>query len=61
MPYRTREVMYRLEKEGWIGEGGKGDHRNYRKAGCPVITVDTGRKEVPKGIYSKIAKLAGWK
>jgi predicted RNA binding protein YcfA (HicA-like mRNA interferase family) len=61
MPQKTRDVMSRLEKEGWIGESGKGDHRNFRKPGQMVITIDTGQKEVRKGTYSRIAKLAGWK
>ncbi|MDR2106213.1 MAG: type II toxin-antitoxin system HicA family toxin [Coriobacteriales bacterium] len=61
MPHKTRDVMSRLEKEGWTGEHGKGDHRNYRKPGHGVITIDTGEKEVKKGLYGRIAKLAGWK
>lgn len=61
MPHKTRDVMFRLEKEGWTARSGKGDHVNYRKPGKQVITVDTGPKEVPNGIYAKIAKLTGWK
>jgi len=62
MPQKTRDVISRLEREGWIGRRGKGDHMNYRKPdGLCVITIDTGKKEIPKGTYSRIATLAGWK
>jgi predicted RNA binding protein YcfA (HicA-like mRNA interferase family) len=61
MPHRTKDVMSRLEKEGWTARSGKGDHVNYRRPGRQVITIDAGSKEMPKGIYGKIAKLAGWK
>jgi predicted RNA binding protein YcfA (HicA-like mRNA interferase family) len=54
--------MSRLEKEGWKKRPGKGDHVNYRRADSrATITMDTGKKEIPKGTYSKIARLAGWK
>jgi predicted RNA binding protein YcfA (HicA-like mRNA interferase family) len=61
MPHKTRDVMSRLAKEGWTARRGKGDHMNYRKPGGQVITVDTGPKEMPDGMYGKIAKLAGWR
>jgi predicted RNA binding protein YcfA (HicA-like mRNA interferase family) len=62
MPQKTRDVMARLEREGWQARAGKGDHRNYRRQGAAgVITIDTGTKEIPPGTYSKIAKIAGWK
>ena len=62
MPQKTTLVMSRLADEGRIARQGKGDHVNYRKPGCLyVITIDSGEKEVPKGTYARIAKMAGWK
>jgi predicted RNA binding protein YcfA (HicA-like mRNA interferase family) len=58
----TRTVIQRLRKEGWNEKQGKGDHLNFRKKNQPsLITIDTGKKEIPKSIYNKIAKIAGWK
>jgi predicted RNA binding protein YcfA (HicA-like mRNA interferase family) len=62
MPQKTRDVISRLEREGWAAKTGKGDHVNYRKPGAVgVITIDAGEKEISVGVYNKIAKLAGWK
>lgn len=55
-----RQVIKRLVLEGWIQRKGKGDHANFTKAGYPVVTVDTGVKELPIGTYRNIAKKAGW-
>ncbi len=58
----TRKVAARLEREGWTGRPGKGDHVNYAKEGNPeIITLDMGEKEVKKPIYEKVKKQAGWK
>jgi len=40
---------------------GKGDHVNFSKPGVvELITIDVGKKEVPKPIYNKIGEVAGW-
>ncbi len=58
----TKKVVQQLRQEGWIERRGKGDHVNFRKDGNPLlITIDTGKKEISKPIYNKIAKMAGWK
>lgn len=57
----TRKVMSRLSHEGWVMRPGKGDHVNFAKPGVPdIITIDVGRKEVPKPIISRIKETAGW-
>ena len=62
MPPRTRDVMLRLEKEGWIKKEGKGDHVVFRKPMMQnAIAIDTGKTEMSKGMYASIAKKAGWK
>lgn len=55
-----RQVTKRLMREGWTKRRGKGDHVNFIRLGYPLITVDTGVKELPIGTYRNIAKKAGW-
>ncbi len=58
----TKKVMQQLRQDGWNERQGKGDHVNFRKDDEPcLITIDTGKKEMSKPIYNKIAKMAGWK
>lgn len=58
----TKKVIQQLRQEGWRERQGKGDHVNFRKEDKPyLITIDTGRKEIAKPIYNRIAKIAGWK
>ena len=57
----TRKVIARLRREGWSMRPGKGDHVNFSKPGVvELITIDVGKKEVPKPIYNKIGEVAGW-
>ena len=57
----TRKVAARLERDGWTGRPGKGDHVNYSKPGnSNLITLDMGKKEVKKPIYRDIKEKAGW-
>lgn len=58
----AKEVMRRLESDGWQARGGKGDHVNYFKPGvAQIITIDTGRREIGFGILRRIYRIAGWK
>ncbi|MDR1183293.1 MAG: type II toxin-antitoxin system HicA family toxin [Coriobacteriales bacterium] len=57
----VREILARLNKEGWEEGPGKGSHRIYKKKGYPVISVPTSKKELKRGTYSDIAGKAGWK
>ena len=57
----TRKVMSRLHREGWTMRPGKGDHVNFSKPGVRfIITIDTGRKQVPKPVFDKVSEMAGW-
>lgn len=41
---------------------GKGDHVSFNKRGVrEVITLDTGRREIPMPILKRIYKIAGWR
>jgi predicted RNA binding protein YcfA (HicA-like mRNA interferase family) len=39
MPKKIRELISQLEAAGFINRGGKGSHRNFRKAGHPSIII----------------------
>lgn len=57
----TRKVMSRLRREGWSMRPGKGDHVNFSKSGVAcLITIDAGKKEVPKPVFNWIRGVAGW-
>lgn len=57
----TRKVMSRLTRDGWTMRPGKGDHVNFSKPGVKaLVTIDTGKKEVPKPIFQWIKEVAGW-
>ena len=57
----TKEVVRRLEADGWVARPGKGDHINYTKPGVrQLITIDTGRREIGFGILRRIYRIAGW-
>ena len=59
--YKTREVVRRLEHEGWQARPGKGDHRNYRHPEKPgLLTLDMGVSEIPIGTLRSIYRIAGW-
>jgi predicted RNA binding protein YcfA (HicA-like mRNA interferase family) len=58
--YRPTEVIRVLEYLGWERRSGRGDHVNLTKPGVRfVVTIDTGKREVPKGTLANILRLAG--
>jgi predicted RNA binding protein YcfA (HicA-like mRNA interferase family) len=58
----VREVLKKLNKEGWHERAGKGSHRLFTKESVETtISVPTSKKELKKGTYDTIAKQAGWK
>lgn len=60
-PESPKDVIKRLEAEGWMSRAGKGDHRNFTKPGMrAVVTVDTGAREIPVGTLRSIYRAAGW-
>ena len=57
----SREIIRRLEKEGWRLVRSKGSHRQYKhpaKAG--LITVPHPRRDFPAGTLRAIFRQAGW-
>jgi predicted RNA binding protein YcfA (HicA-like mRNA interferase family) len=55
-----KEIIRRLQADGWSRRGGKGDHINFTKPGHPVVTVDTGVREIPIGTLRSIYRAARW-
>jgi predicted RNA binding protein YcfA (HicA-like mRNA interferase family) len=55
-----KDLIKRLELEGWTRRPGKGDHVIYRKAGHSNVAIDTGAREVPIGTLRSIYKAAKW-
>lgn len=57
----SKEIIKRLELEGWIKVGGKGDHEKFKhpeKSGHVVVPHP--RKDIPIGTLRNIYKQAGW-
>ncbi|CAH2030053.1 putative enzyme [Trichlorobacter ammonificans] len=57
----SKELIKRLENEGWYCVGGKGDHQKYKhpsKAGHVVVPHP--RKDIPPGTLRNIFRQAGW-
>ncbi len=46
-PVKTRDLLRTLEKLGFVASSPKGIHTVFRHADGAVVTIPTGRKEVP--------------
>ena len=58
----SREIVRRLEADGWIHVRTKGDHYQFKhpvKAG--LVTVPHPKKDLPIGTLRSIYRQAGWK
>lgn len=55
----SKEIVKRLEAEGWSLVSVKGSHHKYRKDGQTVI-VPHPKKDLPLGTARSIARMAGW-
>ena len=59
---RTRDVIARLEREGWkVVRKGPGDHLQLKHPERPGrVTVDAGAREIPTGTLRSIYRQANW-
>lgn len=58
---KSREVIARLERDGWVRVRAKGDHFIFRKEGVDhLVTVTHPRKDFPAGTLRAIFRQAGW-
>jgi predicted RNA binding protein YcfA (HicA-like mRNA interferase family) len=55
-----KDIMKRLEAEGYVAHPAKGDHVKFKKAGKDTVIVDTGVREIPIGTLRNIYRQAGW-
>lgn len=60
---RARDIIKRLEAEGWTRARSEGSHRIYKRPGFGVIVVPVHglNRNVSVGVMQDIAKKAGWK
>jgi predicted RNA binding protein YcfA (HicA-like mRNA interferase family) len=63
---KPKDVMKRLEREGWIlARKSAGSHRSYthpQRPGALIVVSDHGTNaDIKPGTYHSIAKAAGWK
>lgn len=58
----SREIIARLEAEGWLLVRTKGSHHQFKHPDRPhLITVPHPRKDLPIGLVRAIEKQAGWR
>jgi len=60
---KVREIIKRLENEGWVLIRQKGSHKIFKKGGHPELIVlpDHGSNKEPSiGVLNDIKKKAGW-
>ena len=57
---KTRLIIRRLEREGWVNAGG-GSHDKFEHPDKPGVVIMVPRhREVSPGVARSIAKIAGW-
>lgn len=59
MERNSKQIVKRLQREGWELVGTKGSHHKFRKDGQSII-VPHPKKDLPFGTARSIAKAAGW-
>ncbi|QLQ19009.1 MAG: type II toxin-antitoxin system HicA family toxin [Exiguobacterium profundum] len=59
IPTNSKEIVRRLEAEGWVLVSIRGSHHKYRKDGQMLI-VPHPKKDLPLGTARSIARVAGW-
>lgn len=57
----SRDVIRRLEREGWRRVASKGSHHQYKHPDRPGrVTVPHPKRDLPKGTLKAIYRQAGW-
>ncbi len=57
----SRDIIRRLEREGWRLVRVKGSHHHFTKEGHPtIVTVPHPRRDIVIGTVRNIYKQAGW-
>ena len=56
----SREIIKRLEADGWVQVRQKGSHKQFKHPVKPgLVTVPSPKKDIPAGTLRSIAKQAG--
>jgi predicted RNA binding protein YcfA (HicA-like mRNA interferase family) len=59
---KSRDVIKRLEADGWVLSRIKGSHHQFRHPTRPgLVTVPHPKSEIPKGTFLSIVRQASWK
>jgi predicted RNA binding protein YcfA (HicA-like mRNA interferase family) len=60
---KVRDVIRRLEREGWRLVRQRGDHRHFKHPDNPNIITVSGKsnEDMRIGTYEAIRRKAGWK
>ena len=60
---KVRDVIRRLEREGWQLDRVKGSHRQYKHPDHPNIVTVSGHpnEDIAAGTWNDIQRKAGWK
>ena len=56
---RSRDIIRRLETEGWLQVSSRGSHHKFRM-GEKTLIVPHPKKDLPLGTARSIARVAGW-
>jgi len=57
----SREIIKRLEDDGWVLVRTRGSHHQFRHGEKPgLITVPHPKKDLPVGTVRSIRRQAGW-
>lgn len=59
-PPKVREVISRLQAEGWELDRVRGDHRQYRKGGRVVTVAGKPGEHLDRGTWAAIRRSVGW-
>ena len=59
IPTNSKDIIRRLEAEGWVLVSSKGSHHKFRSGGQSLI-VPHPKKDLPLGTARSIARAAGW-
>jgi predicted RNA binding protein YcfA (HicA-like mRNA interferase family) len=57
----SREIIARLNQDGWILNNVRGSHHNYKHPTKPgKVTIPHPKKDLPLGTVRNIFRQAGW-
>jgi predicted RNA binding protein YcfA (HicA-like mRNA interferase family) len=59
IPTNSKNIIRRLEADGWALVSSKGSHHKFRK-GAQTLVVPHPKKDLPVGTARSIARAAGW-